>query len=59
MPPERTGCAVILISFPHQCGLVGILLTSLSQKTPDVDALANQMCRLLTGEIAFHFTDQA
>ena len=26
MPPERTGCAVILISFPHQCGLVGILL---------------------------------
>ena len=41
------------------CGLVGILLTSLSQKTPDVDALANQMCRLLTGEITFCFTDQA
>jgi AcrR family transcriptional regulator len=41
------------------CGLVGILLTSLSQKTPDVDALANQMCRLLTGEITFCFTDPA
>ena len=41
------------------CGLVGILLTSLSQKTPDVDALANRMCRLLTGEITFRFTDPA
>lgn len=40
------------------CGLVGILLTSLNQKRTDVDVLADQMCRLLTGEITFRFADR-
>lgn len=40
------------------CGLVGILLTNLKQRNLDVDALADQTCRLLTGEITFHFTDR-
>lgn len=39
-------------------GLVGMMLSALSQKNPDVDALANQLCRLLTGEITFHFADR-
>ena len=39
-------------------GLVGMMLSVLSQKNPDVDALANQLCRLLTGEITFHFADR-
>lgn len=40
------------------CGLVGVMLTSLSQKNLDIDGLANQMCRLMTGEISFRFVDQ-
>lgn len=40
------------------CGLVGIMLTNLKQKNLDIDALADQICRLLTGEITFHFTDR-
>lgn len=39
------------------CGLVGTMLLNLKQKHLDVEQLAEQMCRLLTGEIAFHFTD--
>ena len=39
-------------------GLVGMMLSALNQKNPDVDALANQLCRLLTGEITFHFADR-
>lgn len=38
-------------------GLVGTILNDLNQKNPDIDALADQICRLLTGEISFHFTD--
>lgn len=37
------------------CGLVGTLLTGLNQKNLDIDRLAEQICRLLTGEISFHF----
>lgn len=39
-------------------GLVGMILSTLSQKNPDIDALANQMCRLLTGEITFRIVDR-
>ena len=39
-------------------GLVGMILSTLSQKNPDIDALANQMCRLLTGEITLRITDR-
>lgn len=39
------------------CGLVGTMLLNLNRKNLDVEQLAEQMCRLLTGEITFHFTD--
>ena len=38
-------------------GLVGAMLTSLRQRDADRDKLAEQMCRLLTGEISFRFAD--
>ena len=40
------------------CGFVGMLLTNLKQKNLNVDVLADQMCRLLTGEIKFRFADK-
>lgn len=40
------------------CGLVGMMLMSLKQKSPDVEAMAERMCRLLTGEISFHIADR-
>ena len=40
------------------CGLVGMMLLSLNQKHPDVDELAGQMSRLLTGEVSFRFTGE-
>lgn len=46
-----------VLSF-YSCGLVGIILNNLKQKNPDVDALADQMCRLLTGELSFRFVGQ-
>jgi AcrR family transcriptional regulator len=46
-----------VISF-CSCGLVGIILINLNQRNPNIDALAEQMCRLLTGEISFHFADR-
>lgn len=39
-------------------GLVGMILMNLKQKNPDVEAMAERMCRLLTGEISFHFADR-
>lgn len=45
-----------VISF-CSCGLVGMMLTNLKQKNLDVDVLAEQMCRLLTGEIPIRFAD--
>lgn len=59
--PDLSGSLADLdtvLSF-YSCGLVGMLLMSLEQKNPDVDALAGQMCRLLTGENTLRFTDRA
>ena len=52
--PEDIETVISFCSF----GLVGMMLSALNQKNPDVDALANQLCRLLTGEITFHFADR-
>lgn len=46
-----------VLSF-YACGLVGMMFTDLKQKTPDLDRLSGQMCRLLTGEISCRFTEQ-
>ena len=46
-----------VLSF-YSCGLVGIMLNDLKQKNPDVDALAEQMCRVLTGKISLWFVEQ-
>lgn len=40
------------------CGLVGMMLMNLNQKNVDIDAVAERMCRLLTGEINFHLVDR-
>ena len=53
--PEDIETVISFCSF----GRVGMMLSALNQKNPDVDALANQLCRLLTGEITFHFADRA
>ena len=41
------------------CGLVGTILENLDRKNFDLEMFAEQICRLLTGEIPLHFTDQA
>lgn len=46
----------IALSF-YSYGLVGMMFATLEQKNPDVNALAEQMCRLMTGEISFRFDD--
>lgn len=46
-----------VLSF-YSCGLVGMMLISLEQKNPNVDELAGQMCRLLTGESSLRFSDR-
>lgn len=38
-------------------GVVGMMLTDLNQKQPDLDALTQQMYRLLTGRLAVHIPD--
>ena len=40
------------------CGLVGMMLMNLRRKDLNVDELAEQMCRLLTGEIVYRFVNQ-
>ena len=46
-----------VISF-YSCGLVGMMLNDLDRKNTDVDTVARQMCRLLMGQISFHFTER-
>lgn len=41
----------------YSFGIVGMILADINRKNPDVDVLAEQMCRLLTGEIFFHLTE--
>lgn len=38
-------------------GVVGMMLTDLNRKQPDLDALAQQMYRLLTGRLAVYIPD--
>lgn len=38
-------------------GVVGMMLTDLNQKQPDLDALTQRMYRLLTGRLAVHIPD--
>lgn len=40
-------------------GIVWLMLSSLEQKEPDVDALSRQIYRLLSGELTFRFAGQA
>ena len=46
----RPGDLEAAINF-YSYGLVGMLMDELMKKEVDVDALADQLCRLLTGDI--------
>ena len=39
----------------YSCGLVGMMLMDLQRKDPDIDSMAERMCRLLTGETTLRF----
>ena len=40
----------------YSWGMIGLILASLQQKNPDIDAISQQLYRLLTEQIPFHFT---
>lgn len=40
----------------YSSGMVGLMLTELNQKQPDLDTLAEQLYRLLTGQLSVRFS---